>query len=125
VIRRYVISDSSNLVKLIESEGDLWSSYYLGDGRIRYLESIQQSITYVIIIKEELIGYIRAIDDSGFDVYICDLLVKKEKRGNHYGIKLVESIKTHFPNRDIYVMSDVDDYYFKAGFKRVGSIFKI
>ncbi|PKK98056.1 MAG: GNAT family N-acetyltransferase [Tenericutes bacterium HGW-Tenericutes-2] len=125
MIRRYRENDASMLMKLIESEGDEWSSYYQGDGKDKYLVSLKDSITYIMIIDNEIIGYIRAIDDHGFDVYICDLLVHKEKRGNHYGKRLIQVIQSHFIGRDIYVMSDVDGYYIKEGLEKIGSIFKI
>jgi len=125
MIRRYVDNDASALLELIESEGEAWASYYQESTRSNYLNSIRDSITYVMIINEKIIGYIRAIDDHGFEVLICDLLVSKDKRGNHYGLKLIQSIQSHFPNREIYVMSDVDPYYNKEGFKKIGSIFKI
>ena len=125
MIRRYRENDASKLMKLIESEGDEWSSYYRGDGKDKYLVSLKDSITYIMIIDNEIIGYIRAIDDHGFDVYICDLLVHKEKRGNHYGKRLIQVIQSHFIGRDIYVMSDVDGYYIKEGLEKIGSIFKI
>ena len=125
MIRRYQENDASKLMKLIESEGDEWSSYYQDPGKVKYLKSLKDSITYVMITDSEIIGYIRAIDDHGFDVYICDLLVQKEKRGNHYGKRLIEVIQSHFIGRDIYVMSDVDGYYIKEGLEKIGSIFKI
>jgi predicted GNAT family N-acyltransferase len=125
MIRRYQNSDDLMIMQLIESEGIEWSSYYQGDGKDKYLKSLSDSITYVMIIDREMIGYIRAIDDHEFDIYICDLLVRRDKRGNHYGLKLIEEIKSHYPNQDIYVMSDVDDYYIKEGFQKIGSIFKI
>lgn len=112
-------------MELIESEGKDWEEYYKGFGKSKYLDSLKNSITYVMIESDQIIGYIRAIDDHGFDVYICDLLVHKNYRNKHYGSKLISSIKSHFPNRNIYVMSDVDPYYIKQEFKKVGSIFKI
>ena len=125
MIRKYKQDDASQIMKLIASEGDDWSSYYQGEGQIKYLISLNDSITYVMIIDDQIIGYIRAIDDHGFDIYICDFLVQKEKRGNHYGMKLIETIQSLFKNRDIYVMSDVDSYYIKEGLEKIGSIFKI
>jgi hypothetical protein len=44
-------------------------------------------------------------------VYIFDLLVKKSYRGQQ--------------NQPVYVMSDVDPYYEKLGYRREGSIFEV
>lgn len=125
MIRRYVRSDSISLMNLIESEGKEWSSYYEGDGRVKYLKSLEQSISYVYVKDDQIIGYIRAIDDHGFDIYICDLLVNQNERGHHYGIELIQMIKKLYNNRDVYVMSDVDPYYIKAGYQKIGSVFEV
>ncbi len=125
MIRKYETGDELLIMELIESEGEEWSSYCLGDGRTRYLESLIDSITYVKVKNEKIIGYIRAIDDHGFEIYICDLLVSKMERGNQYGFDLISLILSMNPHRDIYVMSDVDPYYLKQGYKKIGSIFKI
>jgi predicted GNAT family N-acyltransferase len=125
MIRKYEKNDSIMMMELIEVEGEDWSSYYEGTGRDKYLNSLEKSITYVKIKDDQIVGYIRAIDDFGFDVYICDLLVSSDERGHQYGYDLIQSIISHFSNRDIYVMSDVDLYYIKQGFKKIGSIFKV
>lgn len=124
MIRKYQKNDSILMMELIRSEGDEWSSYVEGDG-IKYLNSLEKSITYVYMKEDRIIGYIRAIDDHGFDIYICDLLVNQNSRGHHYGRELIETIKKEYPNRDICVMSDVDPYYTKEGYKKIGSVFEI
>ncbi|MBU1143547.1 MAG: GNAT family N-acetyltransferase [Firmicutes bacterium] len=125
MIRRYIENDALEMMELIESEGEEWSSYYKGDGKKKYLDSLKNSITFVKVKNEMIIGYVRAIDDHGFDIYICDLLVFKKERGNHYGHELIEAVKNLFLDRDIYVMSDVDSYYIKEGYQKIGSIFEI
>ena len=37
----------------------------------------------------------------------------------------MECIYTDYPNHIVYVMSDVDEYYKKLGFKREGSIYQV
>jgi hypothetical protein len=70
-------------------------------------------------------GYVRCREDDGFGVYIYDLLVRKTHRGKQIGKTLMEWVFKDFPNQTIYVMSDVDPYYEKLGYRREGSIFKI
>jgi ribosomal protein S18 acetylase RimI-like enzyme len=70
-------------------------------------------------------GYARCREDDGFGVYIYDLLVRKTHRGKPIGKALMERVLNDFPNQPIYVMSDVDPYYEKLGYRKVGSIFEI
>ena len=37
----------------------------------------------------------------------------------------LKAIYTDYPNHIVYVMSDVDDYYKKQGYKHEGSIYEV
>jgi ribosomal protein S18 acetylase RimI-like enzyme len=80
---------------------------------------------FVAYDGDELCGYLRCRDDDGYGVYIYDLLVRKSKRGNNIGRSLMEWVCSTFPNNKVYVMSDVDVYYEKQGYKREGTIFEV
>jgi len=80
---------------------------------------------YVYLEEDDLIAYIRCKEDSGFGVYVYDLLVRQDKRGNQIGKKLIEYVKDEYKNQSIYIMSDVDSYYEKCGYKKIGSIFEV
>ncbi len=108
-------------MKLIESEGEEWNDYL----NPKYRKALDVSITYVALIGEELCGYSRSLSDSGLFVWVIDLLVSKDRRGHSIGKKLMECILVDFPDIDVFVMSDVDPYYDKLGYKKEGSIFKV
>jgi predicted N-acetyltransferase YhbS len=57
--------------------------------------------------------------------YVYDLLVRKSYRGNQIGKNLMERMCQGFPNQPVYVMSDVDPYYEKLGYRKEGSIFEV
>ena len=125
-IRRYEDKiDQDKLIKLIENEGEEWSCYWSEDFLPKYREALCNSITYVAYRGDELCGFLRSLDDCGFYIYICDLLVSQVNRGEHIGRKLMESICRDYPKRTVYVMSDVDEYYEKLGFKREGSVYEV
>lgn len=113
------------LFSMIKSEGVEWNCYTADDVAESYKLALQSSITYVAFEDGILCGYIRAIDDNGFYIYICDLLVKKEFRGNQIGRKLMERVCIDYPMQTVYVMSDVDEYYRKQDYRREGSIFEV
>lgn len=108
-------------MKLVQSEGEEWSEYL----NPIYRKALDNSITYVALIEDELCGYSRSLSDSGLFIWVVDLLVNKNRRGLSVGKKLMECITTDFPDIDVYVMSDVDPYYDKLGYKKEGSVFKV
>lgn len=121
-IRRYNPTlDYENLMKLVQSEGEEWKDYLTPT----YRKALENSITYVALIGEELCGYSRSLSDSGLFVWVIDLLVNKNRRGLSIGKNLMECILTDFPGIDVFVMSDVDPYYDKLGYEKEGSIFKV
>ena len=67
----------------------------------------------------------RCRDDNGFGIYVYDLLVRKSYRGHGIGRKLIEYLCIKHPLDTVYVMSDVDEYYQKQGYRREGSIFQV
>lgn len=125
-IRRYVPSDAAQLFEMMRSEGEEWAEYY-DTGNARYRAALGDSIVFVAVDSREnrICGYVRARDDHGFGVYIYDLLVAKPQRGRNLGRRLMARICAEFPRDTVYVMSDVDDYYLKQGFRREGSIFVV
>ena len=121
-IRKYdPNSDYHNLMKLIQSEGEEWKDYL----NPNYRKALEDSITYVALIGEELCGYSRSLCDSGLFIWVIDLLVNKNRRGLSIGKKLMECIVTDYSNIDVFVVSDVDHYYEKLGYGKEGSVFKV
>jgi ribosomal protein S18 acetylase RimI-like enzyme len=124
-IRTYSEADEARLFEMIRDEGDEWESYY-GEATIeKYKKALRNSLVYVAYEDGVLCGYVRCRDDDGFGVYVYDLLVKKARRGHSIGRKLMEKVCADYPETVVYVMSDVDGYYEKQGYRREGSIFKV
>lgn len=124
-IDTYQKDDENAIMALIESEGEDWKDYYEGPGRAKYLFCLSDSFTLVARLGAHIIGYLRAMDDHGFGIYVCDLLVHKDHRGKQIGKQMMDELRTFYPKDDIYVMSDVDPYYIKQGYKNIGTIFQI
>ena len=121
-IRKYDhTNDYNELLKLIKTEGEEWKDYF----HPKYKLVLKMSITYVACVDEKLCGYSRSVNDFGLYIWVIDLLVNKQYRGHSIGKKLMECLISDFPNQDVFVMSDVDEYYKKLGYKKVGSIFKV
>lgn len=121
-IRKYNHSkDYKALLEIIKSEGEEWKDYL----NPKYQLSLEKSITFVATHDSELCGFSRSINDSDFYIWVIDLLVEKKYRGNSIGRKLMECILADYPDQAIFVMSDVDEYYKKLGYKIEGSIYKV
>ncbi len=121
-IRKYESTkDYDELLRVIQSEGEEWKEYLTP----KYQVLLEQSITYVAYSNNTLCGFSRSINDYGLYIWVIDLLVDKKYRGHSIGKKLMECLLDSFPNQDAFVMSDVDEYYKKLGYKKEGSIFKV
>lgn len=116
--------DYKKICALFDSEKD-WECYTGEENQDKYRESLQKSITFVAYVENEIIGYVRAIEDFNFYIYICDLLVHNKYRGHEIGKKLMETVQVTYPNYTTFVMSDVDEYYQKLGYSKEGTIFKL
>jgi GNAT superfamily N-acetyltransferase len=125
-IKRYSSkADETLLFDLLVDEGDDWSDYHGSTGRSKYTKALETSITYIAYVENIVCGYARCREDDGFGVYVYDLLVRKSFRGNQLGKMLMEQVYIDFPDQPVYVMSDVDSYYEKLGYRREGSIFEV
>jgi len=124
-IRRYGKADEASLFEMLADEGDEWSDYHGPVGRGKYAKALESSITYIACDETLVCGYARRREDDGFGVYVYDLLVRKSYRGQQIGKSLMERVSKDFPDQPVYVMSDVDPYYEKLGYRREGSIFEV
>ncbi len=123
-IRKYDKSrDEDKLMQMISEEPDWdYASEHLSG---RYILALESSITYVACIDDVLCGFVRSLEDFGTYIYVCDLLVKPGYRGQGLGRKLMEGIYRDYPDHTVFVMSDVDEYYEKLNYQRIGSIFEV
>jgi len=124
-IRRFLISDEKKLFDIIKAEGEEWKSYWDKDNIEKYKNALHNSITYIATENNNICGYVRCREDDGYGVYVYDLLVSRHHRGKSIGRLLMKQVCKDYPDQVCYVMSDVDEYYIKQGYKKEGSIFII
>lgn len=122
-IRLYLKKDAAQLFEIMKEEGTDWECYYSEAVKEKYQQALDSSITFVVCQGDILCGYVRCRNDNGFGVYVYDLLVKKSYRGQKIGQKLMDFVRSQYPENTVYVMSGVDEYYEKLGYNRAGSIF--
>jgi len=122
-ILRYQNEYEHELISLLAKEPD-WSSFLSDDAIDTFKEALLESETFLCESKGNICGYLRALVD-GFGIYISELYVAPQYRGNGFGSELLARVKQDHPNQDVYVLSDEDVYYEKLGYQRVGSVFKL
>lgn len=124
-VRKYCEkTDYDSLIKLFRSEKD-WSWFLSPEIIGNHKQSLHESITYVILHENEIVAYLRAIEDIGSYIYVCELLVNRTFRGKKSGKLLLDRLISDYPTHLSLVMSDVDPYYQKLGYKKEGSIFRV
>jgi ribosomal protein S18 acetylase RimI-like enzyme len=122
-IRRYTPADEPGLYDLIRSEGNEWRGYW--SRWTAYVQALDRCEVFVAVDAAEVCGYVRCIEDPGFGLHVIDLLVAQQQRGQRVGRLLLETAAGQFSGVPTYVHSDVDPYYAKQGYRRVGSLFQV
>ena len=90
-----------------------------------YRKRLLESITYVCYENGAFGGYVRALPDDGFAIYISELFVVPELRSRRIGRTLIAKVKMDFKHLTVYALSDEDAYYEKLSYKKIGSVFEI
>ena len=102
-----------------------WDLFTNDDAIDNYRKSLSESVTYVCYGDGNFCGYLRALLDDGFAVYISELYVVPEWRNRTIGRSLVAQVKKDFGPLAVYALSDEDAYYEKLGYKKIGSVFEV
>ncbi|MCL2695448.1 MAG: GNAT family N-acetyltransferase [Clostridiales bacterium] len=125
-IRRYQLSDETNLFAMLREEGPEWEGYWGEDNQEKYKAALKSSVVFVAYEGEQLCGYARCREDNGYGIYVYDLLVRKQSRGRHIGRALMETARDTYPNAPAYVLGDVPEYYEnKLGYRVEGTVYII
>jgi GNAT superfamily N-acetyltransferase len=102
-----------------------WEMFTNKESIDKYRKRLRQSITYVAYEDDKFSGYLRALLDDGFALYVSELFVVPEMRNRKIGRTLISKVKSDFMNLTVYALSDEDAYYEKLGYRKVGSVFEI
>ncbi len=122
-ILKYQKEHELELLALLEEEPD-WSSFLSDETIGTFKSALFESETFLCESQGNICGYIRALVD-GFGIYVSELYVAPQYRGNGFGAELLGKVKQKHLNKDVYVFSDEDLYYEKLEYKRVGSVFQL
>jgi GNAT superfamily N-acetyltransferase len=124
VIFRYKPEHEDAVISAIK-EDPSWDIFTNEKAIDNYKKSLGESITYVCYEHGEFGGYLRALLDDGFAIYISELFVVPKWRNRTIGRTLIARVKMDFRYLTVYALSDEDAYYEKLGYRRVGSVYEI
>jgi ribosomal protein S18 acetylase RimI-like enzyme len=123
-ITKYNSEHEESLLAAITKDVN-WDMFTNDEAIDAYKEALNNSVTYVCHNNQNFCGYLRAILDSGFAIYVSELYVVPECRNNQVGRTLLERVQKDFSDLDVYALSDEDSYYEKIGYKKIGSVFQL
>jgi len=123
-IFRYRLEHEEAVLSAIKGDPN-WDIFTNDDTIDNYKKSLIESITYVCYHNVNFCGYLRALLDDGFAIYISELYVVPEWRNRMIGRSLVAQVKIDFDRLSVYALSDEDAYYKKLGYNKIGSVFEI
>jgi len=123
-ISRYRREHEDAVISAI-NEDPGWDMFTNEESIATYKKRLAESITYVCHHKGAFCGYVRALLDDGFAVYISELFVVPQWRNKSIGRNLISKVKVDFGHLSVYALSDEDAYYEKLGYRNVGSVFGI
>ena len=123
-IFRYKREHEDAVISAIKEEPS-WDIFTNEKAIDNYKKSLCTSITYVCYENGVFRGYLRALLDDGFAIYISELFVVPEWRNRTIGRTLIAKVQMDFRHLTVYALSDEDAYYEKLGYRRVGSVYEI
>lgn len=123
-ISKYNLEHEDDVLAAISRDPE-WIMFTNDNAIDIYRQSLKNSVTYVCYNNHEFCGYVRALLDDGFAIYISELYVIPKWRNQKIGQSLLEQVNVDFSNLTVYVLSDEDVYYEKKGFKKIGSVFQL
>ena len=116
-VSKYNPRHEIDVLKAISKDPN-WDMFTNDDSIDIYRKSLRKSVTYVCYTNNEFCGYIRALLDDGFAVYISELYVIPKWRNYKIGETLLKRVNIDYSNLTVYALSDEDTRYQKKGNKK-------
>ncbi|WP_139891467.1 GNAT family N-acetyltransferase [Bacillus sp. D386] len=115
-IRKYSEQDFISINKLNAEEQ--WTNLVTEKDKTKQAWN-NSNIAFVVLSKEEIIGYIRGITDKHVTLYICELLIEKRYRGLGIGQYLLKFVHGLYPSTRIEMLasSESQSFYNQIGYR--------
>lgn len=114
--REYEVEDFSAIQQLNALEG--WTT--LVERSEETKEAFEHSnVAFVVMMENEIVGYIRGMTDTQITLYICELIIGSELRGSGIGKKLLNFVHNLYPKTrmELLGLSTSKAFYEKLAFR--------
>ena len=114
-------NEERDYISIINStKSEAWISFYT-DKKEQYQNALKSSLTYVIYENDCYAGYIRAITDNFFTLFVCEIIIDQKYRRKGYGRLLLDYLHNLYPSTRTDLLSDNDSFYIASGFHALGN----
>lgn len=115
-IRKYSEQDFVSINKLNVEEQ--WTNLVAEKDKTKQAWN-NSNIAFVVLSKEEVIGYIRGFTDKHVTLYICELIIDKRYRGLGIGQYLLNFVHGLYPSTRIEILasSQSQSFYNQIGYR--------
>jgi ribosomal protein S18 acetylase RimI-like enzyme len=115
-VRPYVEEDFVEIHKLNSLEG--WDNLVARGEETK--EAWENSnVAYVAELGNRIVGYVRGMTDKQITIYICEVLIAEECRGQGFGKELLQYVHSLYPNTrmEMLASSTSKSFYEMLGFR--------
>ncbi|WP_101846205.1 GNAT family N-acetyltransferase [Halobacillus sp. Marseille-P3879] len=73
----------------------------------------------VLMHNDEIVGYLRGLTDGSVSLFVCELLIRSDYRGQDLGKKLIEKAHSCYPGTRVELLatSKSEGYYSQQSFR--------
>ncbi|MCP3029028.1 GNAT family N-acetyltransferase [Halobacillus sp. A5] len=73
----------------------------------------------VLTNNDEVVGYLRGLTDGSVSLFVCELLIRRDYRGQNLGKILIEEAHSCYPSTRVEVLatSESEGYYSQQSFR--------
>lgn len=116
LIRPYKPSDYPFIKQLNQLEG--WNNLVEKEEDTKKAWD-HSNIAYVATINEVIVAYVRGMTDQAITLYICEILVSEQVRGQGVGQQLLKFVQNQYPTTrmEMLASSTSHTYYEQHGFR--------
>ncbi|MCP3030226.1 GNAT family N-acetyltransferase [Halobacillus sp. A1] len=115
-IRSFRIHDFDTIQEMNKQEG--WTQ--LIDNSEETLQAwINSEPALVLLMDQEIIGYLRGITDGAVTLYITELLIREDYRKQGFAQQLIEKAHSCYPSTRVEMLAtnSSEGYYTSKGFR--------
>lgn len=123
-IKRYQSTrDGDKLMDLLRRDPECQPKLRKKTKREQYRNALRETETYVAYEKNELIGFVRAVEDYGLAVLVRELYVAPPHRGKGVSRMLMESLWEKFPHGTIQIAFTDASYAERGDFPKTSGVY--